>query len=83
MFWHKKQNTAMEAKLPGEKRRDGFIETDSPTWGYIEKWAQETLTESRQHNDGEYLDPTKTALLRGRIAILKQILDLPKQGLLR
>ena len=49
-------------------------------WTEIEGWAAERLTQARNRNDGD-LTEVETAKLRGRIATLKEILDLPKRKL--
>lgn len=85
MFWKKKNNDGpYVAALPGEKPDGGYLEVHSPTWKWVRKWAEDALNEARINNDHEFLDQNKTALIRGRIAVLKQLIDLPEEkGLLK
>lgn len=46
-------------------------------WHYVEAWAKERLESSRQRNDAD-LGATDTATLRGRIALLKELIALPE-----
>ena len=67
-----------QAKLPGTNPlAEGYLEATSPTWVFISEWAESELAECRQKNDSAFLDTQQTAVLRGKISILKQILELP------
>jgi hypothetical protein len=65
-----------EARLPGGTP-DAFIDTDSPTWKYIEVWANGQLDAARKENDFLKLTEIRTAALRGKIKLLKQLISLP------
>lgn len=67
----------IRAELPTTTINRGTLEPHSPTWVYIEDWANIRLAEVRQANDSQLLDATKTAILRGKIKTLKEILALP------
>ena len=58
----------------------------STTWGFIKQWANDELSKARLGNDSLGLDEVATSALRGRIDVLKDLLDLPeedeKRGLL-
>ena len=45
-------------------------------WQEIEAWAKDKLASARNQNDGD-LNEIETAKLRGRIALLKEIVALP------
>jgi hypothetical protein len=69
-------STYHEALLP-EETFDAHLDTNSPTWRYIERWAQSQLNSSRMENDYLKLTELKTAALRGKIKMLKQLIALP------
>lgn len=46
-------------------------------WHEIFIWASSKLEQARERNDGD-LDATQTAVLRGRISILKELIALPE-----
>lgn len=48
----------------------------SDTWRGLKQHLAERLAFWRGQNDGEHNDATKTALIRGRIAMLKDLLAL-------
>lgn len=54
-----------------------MIDFSSPTWNGVREWAEATLQQVRQKNDGN-LDISETANLRGRIGMLKELLGLPR-----
>ena len=56
------------------------IEIGSPTWKAIQAFAQKRLSELRAENDRTSLDATQTAVIRGRIASLKDLLALPEKA---
>ena len=45
-------------------------------WREVEAWANDKLVQARQQNDGD-LGDSDTAKLRGRIALLKELIALP------
>ena len=54
------------------------IDPRSETWRFIESWATERLNKARSQNDSISKDAVETAVLRGRIAGLKELLALTK-----
>lgn len=55
-----------------------MIDVQSQTWRVIEAWLQKELADAREYNDRD-LDPAGTALVRGRIAALKDLMTLPER----
>jgi hypothetical protein len=53
------------------------IDEFSDTWIFVERWAKEELTKAREQNDSTKRTEVDTAALRGRISLLKQLLELP------
>lgn len=51
----------------------------SPVWLKLEKYLEDELRKARLRNDGD-LNSEETARLRGKISMLKVLLDLDKQG---
>lgn len=49
------------------------------TWERLEAHLQDLLTRAREENDNR-LDEVKTAALRGRISVLKDLLALPAKA---
>ena len=68
----------LEVKLPDMLATEGKIDVLSPTWVFIQSWAREELTRTRELNDYQKVTELKTAALRGRIKLLKEILKLPE-----
>jgi hypothetical protein len=50
------------------------------TWRQIETWAESRLKSEREKNDAPDLTTEETAVLRGRIAMLKELLALPRRA---
>ena len=69
----------LEVTLPGYPD-EGELDTYSSTWKFIRLWLETELQKSRENNDFAKLTEQKTASLRGRIKLLKEIIDLPKSG---
>ena len=82
MLWFKprkkKQIERLEVKIPGNFDYDGLIDAYSPTWVFVRKWLEVELINARERNDFQKLTELKTAALRGRIKLLKEILKLPE-----
>ena len=76
---------AVEAELPKQIAVDGSIDPYSTTWRFVKTWADGSLKNARERNDNLNKDATQTAVLRGEIKILKELVALtePKRGLLR
>jgi hypothetical protein len=55
------------------------IDTKSATWKYIDRWAQESIEKLRLKNDAPTNTETQTAIIRGKIKMIKEVLDLPKE----
>jgi hypothetical protein len=47
-------------------------------WNEIEAWAKKKMDTARNLNDDTKLTEQQTAALRGRIAVLKELLALPE-----
>lgn len=56
-----------------------MINTGSPDWIAVDKWARAELHRLRERNDSSMLDPVETAFLRGEISRLKRLLELPSR----
>lgn len=69
----------LDVKLPGDAiTEEGRLDIYSETWVFVRNWAQKELASARERNDYFKNDEIKTAALRGRIKLLKEILSLPK-----
>lgn len=75
-----------EAPLPLSAGGIGnnVINPYSPTWLFVRAWAEAELKKAREKNDSINKDMTQTAVLRGEIKILKELISLPnpRKGLL-
>lgn len=62
----------------------GHLDIMSPTWLFVRWWAMTRLDKSRGTNESINCDATKTAVLRGEIRVIRDLLALasPKRGLL-
>ena len=72
-------HTENDARLPEQPFiiGQGTLDPRSPTWLFIQAWAGETLQKAREKNDSATCDSIKTAVLRGEIKILKELINLP------
>jgi len=52
------------------------LDLTSPTWRALEQHALARLATLRERNDSPSMDATRTAELRGRIAVWKELLAL-------
>ena len=79
--WFAKREKAIphEAHLADENPTPR-IEVYSPTWKFIAQWAAAQLAAERERNDSYRLTEQQTALLRGRIDLLKDLIALPQAG---
>lgn len=59
--------------------REGSIDTYSDTWAYIKKWSNDRINKLRADNDSILKDEIKTAFIRGKIAALKELSELPSK----
>ena len=48
----------------------------SQTWQKLKPYLEQLLADARGRNDGENLDQIQTAIIRGRIQTLKQLIKL-------
>lgn len=55
-----------------------MIDTQSRTWLVVKSHLQERLARCREKNDSAGLTEAETAALRGEIAAIKNLLDLPR-----
>lgn len=55
-----------------------MINFDDGTWRQVTRWAESKLKTEREKNDGMDLDAVQTAVIRGRISLLKELLALPR-----
>ena len=57
--------------------KEGELNEYSDTWVFVSNWAQAELQSARERNDSMKHDAVQTAALRGRIDMLKGLLELP------
>ena len=68
-----------QAKLPGpEIESEGRLDVTSESWIFVRTYCEKRLRALREANDGAGLDEKATAVIRGQIKAIKDILDLPK-----
>jgi hypothetical protein len=85
-WFRKKQNNQefkpVEVRLPESGTntiaQSGRLDPYSETWAFIRGYCEATLKETQDRNNSPVLDEVRTAMLRGKIAMLKEIMDLPK-----
>jgi hypothetical protein len=79
-IWYNEPNPELphEAALPDES--DARIEPNSPTWRFITKWTSDEIDAARDRNDSRHRDEIDTAYIRGQIAILRDLAELPNAG---
>jgi len=53
-----------------------LIDVTSPTWRSIQKWAEEEIENIHLDLETPQLDPDETEYLRGKIAALRNLIDL-------
>lgn len=66
------------------KADKGELDKYSPTWLYIETWAKDNIEKLRIKNDSPNHTENQTAVIRGQIRALKNVLELSeeKRGIL-
>ena len=57
---------------------ENTLDLHSSSWIYVRNYCLKSLEEMRVSNDNPNLDDLSTAILRGRIKMAKEILDLSK-----
>lgn len=77
IFSWKKKKVPFVADLPCQEQEKG-LDPYSATWVFIRAWLEKNLESAREMNDGP-LDSQKTATIRGRIALMKEIINLPNE----
>ena len=84
-LFHVKQEPIemIREELP-ELAPPGYLDPNSPTWHYVQNWALEKINRAREKNDNINRDLAQTAVLRGEIKALKELINLskPAKGLL-
>jgi len=73
-----KQEEERISHLPSVAGREGVIHEFSDTWIFVTNWATAELEQARERNDSHKRDAVQTAALRGRIELLKELLELPR-----
>lgn len=63
----------------GNSDHTGEIDRHSGTWIFVEAWASEQIKKLREKNDSANLSDVQTAVLRGKIKAMKELLDLPRE----
>lgn len=86
-FWKKKGADIEPERIDigGESEPGDELNEYSGTWRAVKKYATEEITRLREANDATTADATRTAILRGKIAALKDVLAMPenkKRGLI-
>ena len=71
------EGEVLEVELPGTVP-EGKLDIYSGTWLFIKSWVEGKLYDARKQNDLLKNDEIKTAALRGRIKLLKELLVLPE-----
>lgn len=56
------------------------IDKTSPTWRSISKWAEEEIANTQLDLETPQLDPNETEFLRGKIAALRNLIDLTAEN---
>lgn len=82
-FWKDEDGTPMLKIDVGAFHEQGDeLNEHSATWKTVKRYAEQEIQNLREANDSTTADETRTAVIRGRIAALKDVIDLPhaKQG---
>ena len=66
------------AELKTDIATAGELDIYSGTWIYVRGYCLNRLDETRKANDNPNTSDLATAILRGRIQFIKEILELPK-----
>ena len=65
-----------EVKIDGQSTGEK-LNPYSGTWKYVENRLKTELQASREKNDAVHLDDIKTAIIRGKIRYIKEMLEWP------
>lgn len=79
-WFNKKQIALPHEAVLADDAATWELNTQSPTWKYIDRWSRERLQELRRENDSPRNDEVRTAIIRGKIQQLKELRDLAKPG---
>jgi len=79
-WFNKKVKTLPFNALIEKEAEEAELNIYSPTWKYIIKWQEERLIAERGKNDAPHHNSDQTAYIRGRISILKDLAELPKDA---
>ena len=66
------------AALPDQTSTEPLFDIHSPTWRFVRGHLLDRLQKLRESNDSPRNDPDKTALIRGRIREIKDLLEIEK-----
>ena len=66
------------AALPDQPSTEPLFDPYSPTWRFVRAHLLDRLQKLRESNDSPRNDPDKTALIRGRIREIKDLLEIEK-----
>jgi len=75
LFTKKKEPIVVGTNRQADK---GELETHSPTWLVVKTWATEHIEKLRIKNDSPNNTEIQTAVYRGQIRALKNLLELPE-----
>lgn len=76
--WVQQRSIIIEAEPPKPVRpREGRLDQYSGTWEFISKWLEDDLVRTRESNDSTKKTEQETAVIRGRIKLIKELLALP------
>ena len=67
-----------EVKIDGQSTGEK-LNPYSGTWKYVENRLRLDLQTSREKNDAIHFDEIKTAIIRGKIRYIKQMLEWPNE----
>ena len=55
---------------------------ETADWLYVMEWVEKALSNGRDSLENKNLDPIETAWTRGRVAVLKELKNLPKVAII-
>lgn len=76
-YFKKHKEKPFEVKLPDTGLNEENFNPYSSTWLFLKTWITSELAKTRELNDYKKNDEIATAMLRGRIKLLKELLELP------
>ena len=72
-----KEGSSNEPLLSPANIDDGILDPRSGTWAFIQKQLNAELIKAREANDSNRRSELQTAEIRGRIRLIKELIDLP------